>query len=168
MGRAHYDSHVAQQAEALLIELTDVLGALTASQEVLVSRLQRIRLEGIASVPSAAGFVPPVEPARVSTTLATGVIEVQLQRVTPVPPVANDAPTIEPITAPTMIAPEVTEVDRMQSVTIVSERPVEWPSPLADDPSARAPGAREYDYFADLDAKLARLAESKRGEHQSN
>jgi hypothetical protein len=45
--------------QSLLSELADVLGALSTSHETLLGRIRRIRLEGFAAVPSAAGFVPP-------------------------------------------------------------------------------------------------------------
>jgi hypothetical protein len=111
------------KTESLISELAEVLVALKTSQELLLGRLQRIRLEGLTAVPSAAGFIAPLQQPEAAPVPAQPIIEVERTFN------SQDAPTVAE-------APAVPSVEPM---------------------ARRESEGRDYDYFAELDAKLARL-----------
>jgi hypothetical protein len=125
--------------QELLGEITDVLVWLTKGETLLVRCLQDIRLDVQSVEVHAAGFAPLISPPVISP------------------------PTTE--THPTSAKVDIELVPTLQVlVEPPSVEPVELPPQETTSPRAK----RDYDFFADLDRKLARLMVADQGPHDTN
>jgi len=125
--------------QELLGEITDVLVWLTKGETLLVRCLQEIRLDVQSVEARGAGFAPLISPPAISPPTNT------------TPPTSAKAdielvPTLQVLVEPPSVEP-------------VDLPPQEIPSPGAK---------RDYDFFAELDRKLARLTVADQGPHDNN
>jgi len=125
--------------QELLGEITDVLVWLTKGETLLVRCLQEIRLDVQSVEARGAGFAPLISPPAISPPTDT------------TPPTSAKAdielvPTLQVLVEPPSVEP-------------VDLPPQEIPSPGAK---------RDYDFFAELDRKLARLTVADQGPHDNN
>lgn len=135
---------MAATEQELLGEITDVLVWLTRGETLLVRCLQEIRLDMQSVEARPAGFVPLISPPAIS-------------------PPAISPPTIT--TPPTSTKADIELVPTLQVlVEPPSVEPVDLPPQEMPSPGAK----RDYDFFADLDRKLARLTVADQGPHDTN
>jgi hypothetical protein len=156
--RFQYSSAVADHpVTALLDNMNDVLAEMTARQGDLVESLRTIRLERFGpDQPVTAFSSSVVAPPRDAVIRPA----VQLRAATPVDSVVTES--VEPNTAPLLVAGPGPVAPAVES----APHPAVTPQPIRPVP-ATEPGhsrnvVRDYDFFADLDAKLALLAEQQR------
>jgi hypothetical protein len=132
-------SAMAVTEQELLGEITDVLVWLTRGETLLVRCLQEIRFDMQSVEARATGFAPLVSP-----------------------------PAIDPPTDTTPPTSTKADIELVPTLQVLVEPPSVEPGdlPLQETPS---PGAkRDYDFFADLDRKLARLTVADQGPHDTN
>jgi hypothetical protein len=130
---------MAATEQELLGEITDVLVWLTRGETLLVRCLRELRLDMHSVETRATGFAPLISPPAITPPTNT------------MPPTSAKAdielvPTLQVIVEPPSVEP-------------VDLPPQESPSPGAK---------RDYDFFAELDRKLARLTVADQGPHDNN
>ncbi len=130
--------------QELLGEITDVLVWLTRGETLLVRCLREIRLDVQSVEARTAGFAPLINPPVIS-------------------PPALSPPTNA--TTPTSAKADIELVPTLQVLfEPPSVEPVDLPAQEMPSPGAK----RDYDFFAELDRKLARLTVADQGPHDNN
>jgi hypothetical protein len=130
--------------QELLGEITDVLVWLTRGETLLVRCLQEIRLDVQSLEARAAGFAPPISRPVISP------------------------PAISP---PTDTAPATStkaDIELVPTLQVLVEPPSVEPVDLPPPETPSLGAKRDYDFFAELDRKLARLTLADQGPHDSN
>jgi hypothetical protein len=125
--------------QELLGEITDVLVWLTKGESLLVRCLQGIRLDVQSVEGRAAGFAPLIGPQVIS------------------PPTIERHPTSAKV-----------DIELVPTLQVLVQSPSVEPVDLPAQEIASSPAKRDYDFFADLDRKLARLMVADQGPHDTN
>lgn len=135
--------------EEWLTEVSGLVSALSASETLLLRRLRQLRgeMEAARLGPlSASPFDPRPRQGAVTT------IPVLAPEWPPGPTLAPAEPD-GPIAPPAYVAP---------GPQWASQTPANWPADVREDATAATSTTRSYDYFAELDEKLAVLHQSGR------
>lgn len=156
--------------ESVLTDLTHVLNALTESQSKLLDRLRGTRFDEVITI-AHPGFVSM--PVRAASAVPQSA-EISIQGQVPPPPTlsatqslldAHTARVADQALAPQSVTEPQAGITHTQTSPLADTAP--WPAPATESVSPKV-ASRDYDFFAELDAQLARLAERQASHHEQN